>query len=83
MKRPLFDALSANAIGMTLTESLAMLPGASVSGFYLAHPEARYFAVGRIGQDQIDDFAGAGGLRARSGGARLLNRGRGSRQSQR
>ena len=42
---------------MSLTESYAMLPAASVSGFYLAHPEATYFAVGKIGDDQVADFA--------------------------
>ena len=42
---------------MSLTESLAMLPAASVSGIYLAHPEARYFAVGPIGADQVADYA--------------------------
>jgi 5-methyltetrahydrofolate--homocysteine methyltransferase len=42
---------------MGLTESLAMTPAASVSGFYLAHPEATYFNVGRIGDDQIADWA--------------------------
>jgi 5-methyltetrahydrofolate--homocysteine methyltransferase len=42
---------------MGLTESLAMTPAASVSGFYLAHPEAAYFNVGRIGDDQITDWA--------------------------
>ena len=42
---------------MTLTESYAMLPTAAVCGFYLAHPDARYFAVGRIGEDQLADFA--------------------------
>ena len=42
---------------MTLTESLAMLPAASVSGIYLAHPDARYFAVGPIGADQVADYA--------------------------
>ncbi|MCB9175528.1 MAG: methionine synthase [Caldilineae bacterium] len=44
-------------IGMRLTESFAMWPGASVSGIYLAHPEARYFSVGRIGRDQVLDYA--------------------------
>ena len=39
-----------------------MLPAASVSGFYLAHPDARYFAVGRIGQDQLDDYAVRSGV---------------------
>ncbi|MDQ2687951.1 MAG: methionine synthase, partial [Armatimonadota bacterium] len=54
----LFDLLRApeNA-GITLTESLAMFPGASVSGIYLAHPEAKYFAVGKIERDQIEDYA--------------------------
>ena len=46
---------------MTLTESFAMLPTAAVSGFYLAHPEARYFAVGKIGDDQVADFAARSG----------------------
>jgi 5-methyltetrahydrofolate--homocysteine methyltransferase len=45
------------AIGMQLTESCAMWPAASVSGLYFAHPEARYFAVGRIGRDQAEDYA--------------------------
>ena len=42
---------------MTVTESGAMLPAASVSGFYFSHPEATYFAVGKIGADQLDDLA--------------------------
>ena len=53
----MFDALQAAEIGMGLTESLAMTPAASVSGFYLAHPEAMYFNVGRIGEDQLRDWA--------------------------
>jgi 5-methyltetrahydrofolate--homocysteine methyltransferase len=57
VKRAMFDALAADEIGMTLTESYAMHPAASVSGFYLAHPQARYFNVGRIGRDQFDDMA--------------------------
>jgi 5-methyltetrahydrofolate--homocysteine methyltransferase len=57
VKGPLFALLQAPKIGMTVTESYAMLPAASVSGFYLAHPEATYFAVGKIGEDQLDDFA--------------------------
>jgi 5-methyltetrahydrofolate--homocysteine methyltransferase len=56
-KRDLFRLLDTAAIGMSLTESLAMLPAASVSGIYLAHPEARYFAVGPIGPDQVADYA--------------------------
>ncbi len=56
-KLGLFDLLHAPEVGLTLTESLAMIPASSVSGFYLAHPDARYFAVGRIGADQLEDFA--------------------------
>ena len=44
-------------IGMTLTESMAMNPASSVSGFYLAHPDARYFNVGKVSVDQIEDLA--------------------------
>jgi 5-methyltetrahydrofolate--homocysteine methyltransferase len=57
VKRDLFRALACDEIGMTLTESLAMLPAASVAGFYLAHPEAKYFNVGRIGTDQLKSWA--------------------------
>jgi 5-methyltetrahydrofolate--homocysteine methyltransferase len=56
-KGPLFDLLDAPQAGITLTESFAMLPAASVSGFYLSHPEARYFAVDKIGEDQAADYA--------------------------
>ena len=55
VKAPLFDVLRAREIGMTLTENFAMLPAAAVCGFYFAHPEATYFAVGKIGDDQRDD----------------------------
>jgi 5-methyltetrahydrofolate--homocysteine methyltransferase len=47
---------------MGLTESLAMTPASSVSGFYLSHPEARYFNVGKIGADQLEDWARRQGL---------------------
>ena len=57
VKAAMFDALQASDIGMGLTESMAMTPAASVSGFYLAHPEATYFNVGRIGDDQLADWA--------------------------
>ena len=57
IKRAMFNALDAADIGMGLTESMAMTPAASVSGFYLAHPEATYFNVGHIGADQVADFA--------------------------
>jgi 5-methyltetrahydrofolate--homocysteine methyltransferase len=53
----MFGVLQADKIGMGLTESLAMTPAASVSGFYLAHPQATYFNVGRIGEDQLADWA--------------------------
>jgi 5-methyltetrahydrofolate--homocysteine methyltransferase len=56
-KGKLFDLLGAPEIGVELTESYAMVPAAAVSGIYLAHPAARYFAVGRIGQDQLQDYA--------------------------
>ena len=53
----MFRVLQAEEVGMGLTESLAMTPAASVSGFYLAHPDAKYFNVGRIGDDQLRDWA--------------------------
>ena len=57
-KRTLFDLLNVEAnIGISLTESYAMLPAASVSGLYFAHPEARYFAVDRISREQVEDYA--------------------------
>jgi 5-methyltetrahydrofolate--homocysteine methyltransferase len=57
VKRDMFRVLAAEEAGMALTESLAMTPAASVSGFYMAHPEAVYFNVGRIGEDQLEDWA--------------------------
>jgi 5-methyltetrahydrofolate--homocysteine methyltransferase len=57
-KRTLFRLLDAErAAGISLTETCAMVPASSVSGFYLAHPKARYFGVGRIGRDQVEDYA--------------------------
>ena len=56
-KRQLFELLDAAAVGIELTESLAMLPAASVSGLYLGHPAARYFALGNIGRDQVEAYA--------------------------
>jgi 5-methyltetrahydrofolate--homocysteine methyltransferase len=56
-KGKLFDLLQAGRAGITLTDSFAMAPAASVSGLYFAHPQARYFTVGRIGRDQIEDYA--------------------------
>ena len=57
VKRDMFRVLRAQDIGMALTDSMAMSPAASVSGFYLAHPDALYFNVGRIGDDQLEDWA--------------------------
>ena len=62
-KAKLFELLDAPAVGLTLTESFAMLPPASVSGLYLGHPEARYFNVGRIGRDQLTEYARRKGMR--------------------
>jgi 5-methyltetrahydrofolate--homocysteine methyltransferase len=56
-KRTLFALLDAGRAGLSLTESCAMAPAASVSGLYVAHPQSRYFAVGRIGRDQLRDYA--------------------------
>ena len=57
VKKPLFELLGAHDIGMHLSEHYAMLPAASVSGFYFSHPEARYFNVGKIAPDQALDMA--------------------------
>ena len=62
VKTDMFRVLGAADIGMALTESLAMTPAASVSGFYLAHPQATYFNVGKIGADQAEDWARRSGL---------------------
>jgi 5-methyltetrahydrofolate--homocysteine methyltransferase len=62
-KRALFDLLKAESnAGITLTESFAMLPGASVSGYYFWRPETQYFGVGKIGRDQVEDYARRKGL---------------------
>ena len=66
-KRLLFDLLSAEKnAGITLTDSFAMLPAAAVSGFYFAHPDAKYFAVGKIGKDQVEDYARRKGMGQRT-----------------
>ncbi|MBI2768977.1 MAG: methionine synthase [Burkholderiales bacterium] len=57
VKADMFRVLGCGDIGMELTESLAMMPAASVSGFYLSHPDSTYFNVGRIGEDQLQDQA--------------------------
>jgi len=56
-KGELFELLNAERAGIRLTESYAMYPASSVSGFYLSHPESRYFAVGKVGLDQVADYA--------------------------
>ena len=62
-KPPLFVLLGAqDAAGITLTESCAMAPASSVSGFYCNHPEAKYFAVGKLGADQVKDYADRQGI---------------------
>jgi 5-methyltetrahydrofolate--homocysteine methyltransferase len=61
-KQTLFRLLSAEELGIELTETFATSPAASVSGIYLAHPKARYFSVGRIGRDQAEDYAARKGM---------------------
>ena len=61
-KAKLADLLDASRVGLGLTESFAMTPAASVSGLILAHPRSRYFAVGRIGRDQVEDYAARKGV---------------------
>jgi 5-methyltetrahydrofolate--homocysteine methyltransferase len=57
-KRILFELMEAEArTGIQLTDGFAMFPAASVSGFYFAYPEASYFGVGRVGRDQVEDYA--------------------------
>lgn len=62
VKPDMFKLLQCDEIEMTLTESFAMMPAAAVSGFYLAHPEAKYFSVDKIGNDQLEDMAKRRGL---------------------
>jgi 5-methyltetrahydrofolate--homocysteine methyltransferase len=62
VKKEMFELLHCEEIGMGITESLAMTPAASVSGFYLAHPQSAYFNVGRIGEDQLHDLARRRGM---------------------
>jgi 5-methyltetrahydrofolate--homocysteine methyltransferase len=61
-KQTLFRLLSAEELGIELTETFATTPAASVSGIYLAHPKSRYFSVGRIGRDQAEDYAERKGM---------------------
>jgi 5-methyltetrahydrofolate--homocysteine methyltransferase len=62
LKRSLFELLDAKQLDMDLTESYAMTPASSVSGLLFAHPDSRYFTVGRIGKDQVDDYAKRRGI---------------------
>ncbi|WP_131739824.1 methionine synthase [Actinomadura roseirufa] len=62
LKRELFGLLDADRAGIGLTESFAMSPAASVSGLIFAHPSSRYFTVGRVGEDQVRDYAGRRGV---------------------
>src|SRR5215204_3856726 len=64
-KPKLFELLGAEDAGLELTETFAMLPAASVSGIYLHHPDARYFSVGRIARDQVEDYAARKGMSVR------------------
>ena len=61
-KETIFELLKAEEIGMSLTESLAMYPAASVSGYYFAHPESKYFAVGKLAKDQVEAYAKLRGI---------------------
>ena len=71
-KRTLFKLLDAEKrTGITLTEHFAMLPAASVSGWYFAHPESRYFGVGKIGEDQVADYAERKGIELTTARSRL------------
>jgi 5-methyltetrahydrofolate--homocysteine methyltransferase len=64
VKQDMFRILECEDIGMSLTESYAMFPGAAVSGFYFGHPESKYFSVGKIGTDQLTDMAKRRGVSA-------------------
>jgi 5-methyltetrahydrofolate--homocysteine methyltransferase len=61
-KQRLFDLLGAERIGMSLTETCAMMPAASVSGLYFAHPQSKYFVIQRVGPDQVEDYARRQGI---------------------
>ena len=63
-KARLFALLDARSQGLDLTESFAMTPAASVSGLYFAHPQSKYFAIQRIGPDQVEDYARRKGMSA-------------------
>jgi 5-methyltetrahydrofolate--homocysteine methyltransferase len=62
-KKLLFELLEANKVGIQLTESYAMWPGAAVSGFYFSHPDSKYFGLGKIEKDQVVEYAKRKGMR--------------------
>jgi 5-methyltetrahydrofolate--homocysteine methyltransferase len=70
-KAALFALLGAEDAGLALTETFAMTPAASVSGLYFAHPEARYFSIGRVGPDQVADYAARQGISVEESESRL------------
>jgi 5-methyltetrahydrofolate--homocysteine methyltransferase len=61
-KKLLFELLQAEKVGIQLTESYAMYPGAAVSGFYFSHPDSKYFGLGKIEKDQVIDYAKRKGM---------------------
>jgi 5-methyltetrahydrofolate--homocysteine methyltransferase len=61
-KKTLFELLDANKVGIVLTESYAMYPAAAVSGFYFSHPDSKYFGLGKIEKDQVEDYARRKGM---------------------
>ncbi|MBI2963246.1 MAG: methionine synthase [Deltaproteobacteria bacterium] len=71
-KQKLFELLDADSLGMRLTEHWAMIPAASVSGLYFAHPQARYFNLGKVNRDQVAAYAGRKGIDVRAA-ERLLS----------
>ena len=65
-KQKIWDLLDVeDRTGITLTESMAMWPGAAVSGFYFSHPQSQYFVLGRIARDQVEDYATRKGMTLR------------------
>jgi 5-methyltetrahydrofolate--homocysteine methyltransferase len=62
VKADMFRVMQCEEIEMQVTESFAMIPGAAVSGFYFAHPQSKYFSVGKIGNDQVSDMADRRGV---------------------
>ena len=68
LKQTIFGLLDAERIGVRLTESCAMFPAASVSGIYIGHPDSFYFGVGRVGRDQVEDYARRAGMSGEEAG---------------